>query len=174
VGVPQVVDDVVHLADGARQAVLVSTTRDAVVVVAFQRRRTIGILVLVAVLIAGVAAAGGGYLLLRTKGSPQATAAAYLRAWQQGNYVAMGRVSVSVPHGGLAGPLAKAAAQLGVRSTELRLGKVTVGNGQAQARFAVQDHLASNHTWTYQGLLHLVNRHKRWWVNWSPSAIYPA
>lgn len=130
-------------------------------------------LVLVAVLVAGVAAAGGGYLLLRTKGSPQQTAAAYLSAWQQGNYRAMNRVSVDLPQGGLAGPLMKADTQLGVRSTELKLGKVTVSGDQAQARFTVSDHLAVNHTWTYGGLLRLVNRNRRWWVNWSPAAIYP-
>src|SRR5262249_46786476 len=36
-----------------------------------------------------------------------------------------------------------------------------------------RDDLRSNHTWTYHGLLRLVNRDRRWWVNWSPAAIYP-
>jgi transpeptidase family protein/MecA-like transpeptidase family protein len=131
------------------------------------------ILVVVAVLIAGAVAAGGGYLLLRTKGSPQQTATAYLSAWQQGNYRAMGKVSVGVPHGGLAGPLTSADKQLGVRSTQLTLGKVTSGSGAAQASFVVKDQLVSNHIWVYHGTLRLVNRNRRWWVNWSPAAIYP-
>src|SRR6266568_4455243 len=137
------------------------------------RQRTFVVLVLVAVLIAGTAAAGGAYLLLHTKGSPQQTAAAYLKAWQQGHYAAMTRVSVGVPHGGLAGPLTRTDAQLGVRSTQVAPGEVTVSGGNAQARFTVSDHLASNHTWTYTGLLRLVVRNRRWWVDWSPAAIYP-
>jgi hypothetical protein len=137
------------------------------------RRRTITILIVVAVLLAGVAAAGGSYLLLRTKGTPRQTAAAYLSAWQRGDYRAMNKVSVHVPPGGLAGPLTRAAAQLGVRSTRLTVGSVSTGSGTAQARFTVSDVLSSNHTWTYRGLLRLVNRDRRWWVNWSPAAIYP-
>jgi Penicillin binding protein transpeptidase domain/NTF2-like N-terminal transpeptidase domain len=137
------------------------------------RRRTITILVVVAVLIAGGAAAGGSYLLLRTKGSPQQTAAAYLSAWQRGDYRAMNKVTVGRPHGGLAGPLTRAADQLGVRSTSLKLGAVTAGAGSAQAHFTVTDDLASNHTWTYHGVLHLVDRNRRWSVSWSPAAIYP-
>jgi Penicillin binding protein transpeptidase domain/NTF2-like N-terminal transpeptidase domain len=138
------------------------------------RRRTITILIVVAVLLAGAVAAGGSYLLLRTKGTPRQTAAAYLSAWQRGDYPAMNKVSVHLPRGGLAGPLTRAADQLGVRSTRITVGGVTTSNGTAQVRFTVRDVLASNHTWTYHGLLRLVNRNRRWWVNWSPAAIYPA
>lgn len=130
------------------------------------------ILTVVVILIAAAAGAGG-YLLLRTKGSPQQTAAAYLRAWQQGNYQAMAKVSVGVPPGGLGGPLSQADTQLGVRSTTLSLGRVTISSGSALAWITVTDKLASNHVWTYRGQLQLVNRRQRWWVNWSPSAIYP-
>ncbi len=130
-------------------------------------------LLVVVVLLVGAAAAGGGYLLFRTKGSPQQTAAAYLNAWQAGNYRAMGQVSVGVPHGGLAGPLQRAATELGVRSTALSLGKVTSNGGTAVARFTVTDRLASSHVWRYRGVLRLLSKNRRWWVNWSPSAIYP-
>jgi hypothetical protein len=34
--------------------------------------------------------------------------------------------------------------------------------------------LASGHTWTYAGRLRLVRQDHRWWVSWSPAAIYPA
>jgi hypothetical protein len=138
-----------------------------------RRRRTVTILVVVVVLIAGAAAAGGFYVLNRTKGSPQQTAAAYLSAWQRGNYRAMGKVSVGVPHGGLAAPLTKADSQLGVRSTQLTVGKVTSSSGTARASFTVTDQLAGSHQWTYKGALRLVSRNRRWWVNWSPAAIYP-
>ena len=141
-----------------------------------QRRRP-AILVIAlagAVLIAGLGAAGGGYLLLRTKGSPQQTAAAYLRAWQQGDYQAMNAVSVRLPRHGVGGWLTQASAQLGVRSTHLTLRRVTVSGGTALARFTAADVLAGGHVWTYQGLLRLLIRDRRWLVNWSPAAIYPS
>lgn len=138
-----------------------------------RKRRTVLVISLVAVLVAAAAAAGGGYLLLRTKGSPQQTASAFLGGWQQRNYQAMNKVSIGLPHGGVAGQLTAADTQLGVRSTRLRLGSVTTNGGAAVARFTVSDRLSSNHTWTYQGVLHLVTRNKHWWVRWSPSAIYP-
>lgn len=133
---------------------------------------------LVAVIVAGalvLVAAGGGisYLLLHTKGSPQQTAASYLRAWGQRDYRAMGRVSVNVPAGGLAGPVGRASAQLGMRRLHVSLGQVTRTGGTAQARFTATASLASGHTWTYQGQLRLVNRNRRWRVDWSPAAIYP-
>ena len=137
------------------------------------KRRTLIIVAVVAVLVAGVIAAGGSYLLLRTKGSPQQTAAAYLSGWQQGDYRAMNKVSVGVPRGGVAAPLTEADGQLGVRSTTVKLGRVSVSNGTALASFTVTDVLTSNHTWIYQGQLRLVKRDRHWWVNWSPAAIYP-
>src|SRR5215469_520726 len=137
------------------------------------RRRVVLIVVVVVVLIAGAIGAGGAYLLLRTKGSPQQTAAAYLRAWQRGNYRAMAKVSLGVPRSGIAGPLTRVDSQLGVRSTTLRLGKVTGAGRQAEARFTVADRLASNHTWHYHGRLRLVTQNRRWWVKWSLADIYP-
>ena len=138
-----------------------------------KRRRKFVVIAAVAVLLAATAAAGAGYLLLHTRGSPRQTASAYLRAWQHGDYREMAKVSVGVPQGGLSGPLKRTDAQLGVRRTTLRLGAVTGSPGGAVARFTVADRLTSNHTWTYQGRLRLVVRNRRWWVNWSPAAIYP-
>jgi hypothetical protein len=136
-------------------------------------RRRIIILVGVSVLVLALAAGGTGYLLLRTVGSPQHTAAAYLQAWQKGDYPAMGKVSVGVPRGGLAGPLRQTAAQLGMRHIHLVLGRVTPDGGTASARFTASADLASGHVWTYRGQLALVKRDRHWWVNWSPAAIYP-
>ena len=85
----------------------------------------------------------------------------------------MGRVSMGVPKGGLAGPLTAVATQLGVRSTTLTLGRVTSNGGPAHARFAVTDRLASGHVWHYQGLLHLVTRDRHWWVELEPGRHLP-
>jgi cell division protein FtsI/penicillin-binding protein 2 len=128
--------------------------------------------VIIVVLFLGLAAGVAGYVL-RTIGSPQQTAASYLTAWQRGDYPAMGRVSVNVPHGGLAAPLRQVAAEVGIRHLHLVLGRVTQDGGSAQARFTATAGLASGHVWTYQGQLQLVERNHHWWVSWSPAAIYP-
>ena len=138
-----------------------------------RRRRSVTAVVAVVVLVLAVAAAGGGYLLLRTTGSPQQTAASYLGDWQRGSYAAMDEVSQNVPRSGLAGPLRQAAAELGLRRLRLVPGPVTTGGGSAQARFTATADLASGHVWTYTGQLRLVRQDRRWWVSWSPSAIYP-
>ncbi len=138
-----------------------------------RRRRTVITVVVVAVLVLAVAAGGVGYLLLRTIGSPQQTAASYLADWQRGDYRAMDKVSVNAPHSGLAAPLRQVAADAGVRHWHLALGRVTTTGGSAQARFTATADLASSHVWTYQGQLQLVKRNRHWWVNWSPAAIYP-
>jgi cell division protein FtsI/penicillin-binding protein 2 len=137
------------------------------------RRRAIVAGVIVAVLIVSAAAAVGGYLLLRTIGTPQQTAASYLSAWQRASYSAMEQVSVNVPRGGLAGPVRQADAEVGIRRIRLVPGPVTTDGGSARARFTVTAGLASGHTWTYAGELQLVVRDRRWRVNWSPAAIYP-
>jgi transpeptidase family protein/MecA-like transpeptidase family protein len=138
-----------------------------------RRRRTVITVVVVAVLVLAVAAGGAGYLLLRTIGSPQQTAASYLADWQRGDYPAMDKVSVNAPQSGLAAPLRQVAADAGVRHWHLALGRVTTTGGSAQARFTATADLASSHVWTYQGQLQLVKRNRHWWVNWSPAAIYP-
>jgi len=50
---------------------------------------------------------------------------------------------------------------------------VTPNGGTASARFTASADLASGHVWTYRGQLALVQRNRRWWVNWTPAAIYP-
>jgi hypothetical protein len=140
-----------------------------------RRSRRYSVTAVVAVVAAVVVVAGavGGYLLLRTTGSPQQTATSYLRDWQRGSYPAMDTVSVDIPQAGLATPLRRAATELGTRRLHLVLRGVTVSGGSAQARFNATADLASGHAWTYQGQLQLVQQNGRWWVKWSPAAIYP-
>src|SRR5258707_15887893 len=97
------------------------------------RRRFVPAGVAVAALVVAAAAAGG-YQLLRTIGTPQQTAASYLRAWQRGSYAAMDQVSVNVPRTGLAGPLRQADAELGLRRIRLAPGRGTTDGGAAPAR----------------------------------------
>jgi hypothetical protein len=137
-------------------------------------RRRVIIIVTVSVLVIALAAGTVGFLLLRTIGSPQQTAASYLAGWQRGDYPAMDQVTVDAPASGLAGPLRQAAAQLGLRRLHLVLGRVTQSGGSATAGFTATASLASGHVWTYRGQLSLVKRNRHWWVSWSPAAIYPA
>src|SRR6266516_3654785 len=136
-------------------------------------RRRVVIIVLVSVLVLALAAGAAGYLLLRTVGSPQQTAASYLDAWGKGDYPAMNQVSVGKPAGVLAGPLKLAATQLGVRHLHLVLGRVTQSGSSATAGFTATADLVSGHVWSYRGQLSLVKQNRHWWVSWSPAAIYP-
>ncbi len=138
-----------------------------------RRRGRVAVAVAIAVVLA-LGGAGGAYLLLRTTGSPRQAAAAYLTAWQHGDYPAMTADSVHTPPGGLAGPMSAVAHQLGVRHLNLALGRVSTGAGGAQAAFSAAAGLASGQTWRYQGRLRLVTSDRRWRVEWAPSAIYPA
>ncbi len=129
---------------------------------------------LVIALVAVAAIAAGSYVLLGTKGSAGETAARYLAAWQRGNVAAMRELSVGVPAGGLAAPLAQVDHDLGVRGRQLRLGAVSNGPaGTARAAFTATLTLAAGVRWTYRGSLRLSHRSRHWWVNWSPAAIYP-
>ena len=138
-----------------------------------RRGRIIAIVVVVLVLVLGAAGAGGGYLLLRTKGTPLETATTYLNAWQKDNYLAMARVSLHVPAGGLQTPITTVNSQLGVKTSSLALDGVATHGHAAVAKFTVTDILASGHYWKYSSQLPLVNQNRRWWVNWSLATIYP-
>jgi Penicillin binding protein transpeptidase domain/NTF2-like N-terminal transpeptidase domain/Penicillin-binding Protein dimerisation domain len=140
-----------------------------------RRRKRWFIAAVVAANVLVLAAAGAvvGYRLLRTQGSPQQTAAGYLAAWQRSDYRAMDRLSIGAPRSGLAGPVGLASAELGIRRLRLRLRRVLVSSGSARASFTVSARLASGRAWDYQGQLRLIQRGRRWWVNWSPAAIYP-
>ncbi len=132
--------------------------------------------VTVAALVLVLGGGAAGYLLTRTTGSPQQTAASYLRGWQRGDYPAMDKVSVNVPRGGLAGPLRQYAAQLGVRSLHTRLGSVASSGGTARAQFTAAATLASGHTWTYHGQLSLAAVYPglRAGEHFALSAVWPA
>src|SRR5260370_6012129 len=117
-----------------------------------KRARPIPAIVVVAVLVVALAGATVGYLLLRTTGSPQQTAASYLQAWQRGSYPAMDKVSVNGPPSGLAGPLRRTATELGIRHVRLSLGPVSTNGGAAPVPVPATDQLARGRHRTYPGL----------------------
>ncbi len=138
-----------------------------------RRKRVLVVVAVIVVLVLGAAGAGGGYLLLRTKGSPQQTAASFMSAWQRADFAAMQRLSLNAPPSGLAGPLNAVKSQLGIHQQTLRLDAISVTGNTARARFEVTDQLASGHVWTYTSQLSLMTKDRQWWVSWSLSTIYP-
>jgi hypothetical protein len=120
-----------------------------------------------------VAVAIAAFLVLHVTGSPEQTADTFLTNWETRTYSAMDPVTVNAPKGGVAVPLRAAAAQLGMRRIHLVLGQVTQDGGTAQARFTATATIAAGQVWKYQGQLQLVTQSRTWFVNWSPSDIYP-
>jgi hypothetical protein len=132
---------------------------------------TIAVIATVVALV--VAASIGAFLVLHVTGSPEETATTFLTNWETRTYSAMDPVTVNAPKGGVAGPLRAASAQLGMRSIHLTLGQVTSSGGTAQARYTATAHIAAGQVWTYRGQLQLVTQSRAWFVDWSPSDIYP-
>jgi Penicillin binding protein transpeptidase domain/NTF2-like N-terminal transpeptidase domain len=126
--------------------------------------------IMASLVIAGAIAA---FLVLHVTGSPEQTADIFLTNWETRTYSAMDPVTVNAPKGGVAVPLRAAAAQLGLRRIHLVLGQVTQDGGTAQAHFTATATIAAGQVWKYQGQLQLVTQSRTWFVNWSPSDIYP-
>jgi hypothetical protein len=120
-----------------------------------------------------VAGAIAAFLVLHVTGSPEQAADTFLTNWETRTYSAMDPVTVNAPKGGVAVPLRAAAAQLGMRRIHLVLGQVTQNGGTAQARFTATATIAAGQVWKYQGQLQLMTQNRTWFVNWSPSDIYP-
>jgi hypothetical protein len=120
-----------------------------------------------------VAGAIAAFLVLHVTGTPEQAADTFLTNWETRTYSAMDPVTVNAPKGGVAVPLRAAAAQLGMRRIHLVLGQVTQDGGTAQARFTATATIAAGQVWKYQGQLQLVTQSRTWFVNWSPSDIYP-
>lgn len=118
--------------------------------------------------LAGILAGVGAYAVLRTKGSPRQTAAAFLSAWEQNDYAAMSALTVAPPPD-LAASLTATRTALGVTKAGYRLGTVRGG----RAPFTATLTLKGIGDWTYQGELTLAKRDRRWRVVWSAATIHP-
>lgn len=137
------------------------------------RGRTIAITSVAVVLVAG-AGAGGAYYLLRTRGTPQETARAFVQAWSRGDTAAMRSwlADPSVPYAAAYERLAK---DLGVTATEVRLTGVSEPrDDRADAGYTATLTLRDGGRWSYRGSLPLVVKDRHWRVDWSPRAVHPA
>jgi Penicillin binding protein transpeptidase domain/NTF2-like N-terminal transpeptidase domain/Penicillin-binding Protein dimerisation domain len=121
------------------------------------------------VVVVGVAA--GAYVMLRTKGSPAATAGAFLSAWERGDSAAM-RDEVVAPPADMDRQYQAVRSGIGVTKVHAVLGRVTKQGGHASAPFTADLGLPMG-TWHYQGQIRLVTDHHEWKVSWSPETIHP-
>ncbi|MFI0418024.1 penicillin-binding transpeptidase domain-containing protein [Spongiactinospora sp. 9N601] len=123
----------------------------------------------IAVLVAALAS-GGALWALRTQGSPEETAAAYLAAWARKDYAAMRRLTVGPPadferrHTALA-------RGLDLTSATFRPGEAEAGEDATKVAFRAD--LRGTVNWSYDGALRLVEHERAWRVAWTPTAIHP-
>jgi hypothetical protein len=122
-------------------------------------------------LVVAVGVSVGAYVLLRTKGSPAATAGAFLTAWERGDAAAM-RAQVLAPPPDLDRQYQEVRTGLGVTKVHTALGRVTKQGDHATAPFTA-DLTLSRGTWHYQGRVRLTVDHREWKVAWSPETIHP-
>ena len=128
--------------------------------------------VIVAVVVVLLLAAGGGaWLVLRPRGEPGPVAAAYLDAWGRRDWPAMQALTATAP----ADFAARHTRMLeALRVTEASFAAEPARtDGRAEVPFQARLRLRSLGDWSYQGLLRLVRRDRRWRVEWSPAAIHP-
>jgi hypothetical protein len=118
-----------------------------------------------------VGVAGGAYVLLRTKGSPAATAQQFLTAWERGDSTTM-RAMTAAPPPDMDQQYKALRTGLGVKKVQATLGSVTKQGGHATAPFTASLTLPMG-TWRYQGRLRLATDHREWKVGWSPESIHP-
>jgi hypothetical protein len=122
------------------------------------------------VVIVGIAV--GTYVLLRTEGSPGATASAFLSAWERGDAAAR-HAETLAPPSDMDGQYKALRTGLGVTGVHTTLGKVTKeGDSHATAPFTADLTLPMG-TWRYQGRVRLATDHQKWKVVWTTETIHP-
>jgi cell division protein FtsI/penicillin-binding protein 2 len=127
----------------------------------------------VAVVVVLLAAGGGSaWLLLRPRGEPGPVAAAYLDAFGRRDWAAM-QALVAAPPADFAAQHARALQDLRATAASFTAEPARTDGGRAEVPFQARLQLRALGEWSYQGLLRLVRRDRRWRVDWSPAAIHP-
>jgi cell division protein FtsI/penicillin-binding protein 2 len=134
------------------------------------RVRRWGIVALVVVLL--LAAGGGAFLLLRPRGEPGPVAAAYLDAWGRRDWPAMQALVAAAPPD-FAAQHTRMLEALRVTEASFAAEPARTDGGRAEVPFQARLRLRALGEWSYQGLLRLVRRDRRWRVDWTPAAIHP-
>lgn len=130
-----------------------------------ERRRRRWPYVTAAVLVP-VVAAGVTVWALRTKGSPEETAQAFLAAWSRSDYAAM-RALTADPPAGFETSYRRFHDDLKLTGQRFQVTRTDEGTVGFRAR------LTGPVSFSYDGRLRLVERDRAWRVAWSPSAIHP-
>ncbi|MFI7441359.1 penicillin-binding transpeptidase domain-containing protein [Nonomuraea indica] len=115
-----------------------------------------------------VLAAGVTIWVLRTDGTPERTAEAYLRAWSAEDYPRM-RELVADPPADFERLHRRFRADLKLKGAAFRLRATDVDGGLADFRAQ----LTGPATFTYDGQLELVEHERAWKVAWDPATIHP-
>jgi cell division protein FtsI/penicillin-binding protein 2 len=127
----------------------------------------------VAIVVVLLAAAGGGaWLVLRPRGEPGPVAAAYLDAFGRRDWAAM-QALVAAPPADFAAQHARALQDLRATAASFTAEPARTDGGRAEVPFRARLQLRALGEWSYQGLLRMVRRDRRWRVDWSPAAIHP-
>jgi hypothetical protein len=132
-----------------------------------RRKKIVFIVPLVIVLVLAGGGAGA-FWLLRTKGTPAQTAAAYLAAWERSDYAAMRRLTAGSPP--------DFDTRYGEMRTALGVTKATFRPGPARGNrvpFTASLTLKSGGGWSYAGELPLIKKDRRWQVAWTPAVLHP-
>lgn len=130
-----------------------------------------------AALLVPAVAAGGVIWLLRTEGSPEETADAYLSAWSRQDYAAM-RGLVADPPADFEEWHRRFRADLKLSGAAFRR-HVPNGIFPASAednggKVSFQAELLGVKDWSYGSTLQLVERDRAWKVRWTPASIHPS
>jgi transpeptidase family protein/MecA-like transpeptidase family protein len=135
-------------------------------------RNKVLVIVPLAVALLLLAGGAGAFWLLRTKGSPSATAAAYLAAWEQGDDATM-RSLVAAPPPDLAARHRDMRTSLGITKATFAPGVARKSGSVFRVPYTATLALKSGGTWRYTGELVLTDKDRRWQVAWTPATMHP-
>ncbi|MET8865619.1 NTF2-like N-terminal transpeptidase domain-containing protein [Nonomuraea sp. NPDC004580] len=144
---------------------------------AFSRRRRRTAVPIAVALIALLGLGIAVYLTVRTKGSPQQTATAFLTAWQRGDLSAMKAQVLEPPRDldGIYNAFTKGSRAKRIIIQDIRVRpKAYLNFGETAtyyASFTVT--LDGPVPYTYDGHLEIIDFDRAWKVHWSPTAIHP-
>ncbi|UOE21853.1 penicillin-binding protein [Thermobifida halotolerans] len=135
-----------------------------------RRSRRGPLLGLLAGLLAVGLAGGGVYWYLTTRPVPEDTVAAYVAAWNSGDYQDLNQLTTGLEATRLHSDVAE---NLGVESVEVTAGGVVRDGGTATAPFTAVMTLGDAGEWSYEGELPLELVDGQWKVAFTPSALHP-
>ncbi|MEZ0075644.1 penicillin-binding transpeptidase domain-containing protein [Planotetraspora sp. GP83] len=112
-------------------------------------------------------------LTLTVEGSPEETAASYLRAWASGDYESM-REMTDEPPADFVDQHRQFEEALDAESVRLTPGQaVKTGDETADVPFTESRDMKGHGPWAFDSMLHLAVRDLTWKVVWSPAVLHP-